>query len=190
MQAEKLQKMKLLIRIALIILIFSVASCKGTRHGADRIENWYVKIKNEILSHSRQRADSIFYEKEGQSLHLTYFSKGKKLREEYRSFDTARIHFIKYYGPNELFELRSEIHRNGKKATEGITYNGNYYGPWTVWYDNGQIMYRGYRYENEDFGNWIYYKENGKVDKMIDHSKPFLSDSILHKSSLHTTAAL
>jgi len=161
--------------------------CKDKVKNGDRIEVWYSKIKNQIVENSKQKQDSILYEKKGETLFITYFLKGYRIKQEYRTLDTAQLLATKAYGQNNNFELRSEIHKNGQKATEGITYKDNYYGPWTVWYDNGQIMYKGNRYEDTDFGSWTYYFENGDVEKVADNKRLDLTDSILDKASLHTT---
>jgi antitoxin component YwqK of YwqJK toxin-antitoxin module len=186
----KLLQMKSFFQTALLFLIsFILFSCNDKKEKGETIESWYNKIKNEILENSKQKEDSVSFEKKDETLYITYFLKGKKLRQEYRSLDTSRLFAITKYGQNDLFELRSEIHKNGQKATEGITYSDNYYGPWTVWYDNGQIMYQGYRFENNDFGTWTYYTETGTVQKIEDNKKPYFADSILNKQSLHTTGS-
>ena len=184
--------MKSLFQIAIFsIVTLSLFSCKNKNEKDGRIESWYNKIKNEIFENSKLKEDSVSYVKKDETLYITYFLKGKKLRQEYRSSDTSRLYVTKNYGQNDLFELRSEIYKNGQKRTEGITYSDNYYGPWTVWYDNGQIMYQGYRYENDNkFGTWTYYTETGTVQKKEDNKKQYFADSILSKESLHTTNGL
>ena len=171
----------------LILLTMAFCSCRDKIKVDDRFEAWYFKIKDEIIEHSKQKEDSISYEQKGEILFKTYFLKGYRIKQEYRTPDTARLLAITAYGQNNNFELRGEIHKNGQKATEGITYKGNYYGPWIVWYDNGQIMYKGNRFENIDFGSWTYYAENGDIQKVIDNKRIDLIDSILDNETLRTT---
>ena len=180
--------MKSFIKLNILILMtMPFCSCEDKAKSDDRIEAWYSKIKNEIVENSQQKQDSVLYEQKGGTLFITYFLKGYRIKQEYRTLDTARLLVTKGYGQNNNFELRSEIHKNGQKATEGITYKDNYYGPWTVWFDNGQIMYKGNRYANNDFGSWTYYTENGDIEKVEDNKRLDLIDSILNNQRLHTT---
>lgn len=194
MKAASIQKksqMKNIIKLNIMILMtITFCSCLNKAKSDDRIETWYSKLKNEIVENSKQKQDSILYEQKDETLFLTYFLKGYRIKQEYRSLDTVQLFVTKAYGQNNNFELRSEIHKNGQKATEGITYRDNYYGPWTVWYEHGQMMYKGNRYESINFGSWTYYTEKGKVQKVVDNKRLDLTDSILEKENLHTTLGL
>jgi uncharacterized lipoprotein YehR (DUF1307 family) len=173
--------------ILFIILATGLSSCENKIKKDERMETWYNGIKNEINTHASQKEDSITYDLQHGMLYVTYFLKGNKLRLEFRSPDTVQLKLITKYGQNNLFELRSEMYKNGHQATEGITYNDQYFGPWTVWYDNGQIMYRGYRFGNSDYGNWIYFTEQGEIQKQVDNRRAYFSDSILNKQVLRTS---
>jgi hypothetical protein len=181
-------KMKIDIRpIFFLLLVTGFSFCRSKSKKDEPVDTWYSLIKSEITEHAGQKEDSIAYDLQHGTLHVTYFLKGNKLRLEYRSPDTVQIRLITKYGQNNLFELRSEMYKNGRPATEGITYQDQYYGPWTVWYDNGQIMYQGYRYKNTDYGHWTYFTEQGETQKLVDNKRSYFSDSILNKEGLHTS---
>ena len=151
------------------------------------IESWYQTVKKEIEENSNLKPDSISYSIGQETLRRTFWLKGKKLKQEYRSLDTATIFALTAYGNNEQFELRSEVHSNGQKATEGILFNDHYYGPWFVWYPNGQLNYRGLRYMDNDFGKWEYFFEDGRAKDVINNNRADLVDSILSRTDLTTS---
>jgi|GEM_PF-3700983 len=175
--------------ILFVICVTSIVSCSetSTYKKDDRIERWYDKLKKEINTNAEKTADSVEYRTKDKTLYITYFNNGNKTMQEYRTLDTSRVFARFKYGENDLFELRSEVYEDGTLATEGIVYNNDYYGPWTVRFVNGQVMYRGYRYQDEDFGDWIYYSEDGERDSLVKKGSTFLADSILKNKSLHTT---
>ena len=151
------------------------------------IESWYQKVKKEIEENSNLKSDSVSYFLGQETLHKTFWLKGKKLKQEYLSLDTATIFALTAYGNNEQFELRSEVHSNGQKATEGILFNDHYYGPWFVWYPNSQLNYRGFRYMDNDFGKWEYFFEDGKVKEVTNHDRADFADSIIARIDLKSS---
>src|SRR6185369_9817692 len=106
---------KIFFATILLLIAYSCAENKKPR----KIAEWYEKIETEILNNSNQTADSISYSTNGSILNKTFFLNGKKLREEHYSLDTSRLYAITRFGDIDLFELRTEIHKNGQKATEG-----------------------------------------------------------------------
>jgi hypothetical protein len=173
--------------ILFAIFTIIICSCKDNIKKNDRLDLWYTKLKNEIIENSKQKEDSVSYKINDETLFITYFLKGYRIRQEYKSLDTSRLFVTKGYGQNNDFELRSEISQNGLKRTEGITYKNYYYGPWTVWYENGEIMYKGRRYRDDDYDIWTYYFENGELKKNEDNKRIDLTDSILNNENLKTT---
>lgn len=180
-------KKEFTIRWIFIILIFFGCNGNSPLELNEKIEDWYSKMKNEIIENSEKKSDSVSYSQEKNLLYITHYNSGKKTFQEYRSLDTSQVFVRKRFGQNENFEIRSEVYENGVLATEGLVYKNSYYGPWTIRNKDGSIMYRGYRYEKHDFGKWIYYWEDGILDSIVNEKNDFFTDSILNKIELKTT---
>lgn len=163
------------------------SACTNSSNKNRTIATWYEAIKVEIQKNSTQKEDSVSYILDRETLLKTYWLNGKRLRQEFRSPDTSRVYALTAFGQNELFELRSEIHSNGLKATEGLVFHDNYYGPWSVWYPNGQLNYKGFRYKDDDFGKWEYFFDDGRVREVINNNRSDLADSILTRIDLRTS---
>ena len=175
--------------ILLVILLIVIACNENTKK--EEIIKIFTQIESDIIANAENLPDSVLVNKaigHNNRIHFErlHYSDGKLIKKELLPSDSSRVIAIIRYSKDGLFELRNEIGEYGFNRTNGILYNGSFYGPWLVNYDNGQKMYEGFRYEDLDLGKWTHYNiTDSTVKKIVDEGNKQFYDSLIHKFGLY-----
>lgn len=60
-----------------------------------------------------------------------------------------------------------KVYKNdsGQKISEGEVIDGKEVGPWTFWYENGNVQTKGFFINGQPDSTWLWYTETGKLSK-------------------------
>lgn len=163
--------------IFLFCTIVSLSSC--VESSKEKATHLFERLEESIELNANSKVDSFYYKNHTTYISKHCFSKGRLIRVEHYTPDTARVKAISKFDKNGVYEKRNEIDSNGIIRTNGIVYSGKYYGPWEINYPNSVKKYRGYRYANKNFGKGLYFTEDERIDRIIHYGNEQFYDSLI-----------